>query len=353
MTWDLIVIGAGMGGLAAATHAARAGWRVLILDRSDSPPGGATAVAAGMLAPLAEAHDMPDEVLVDAIESAQRYPAFLGALGIDSEEVGYLSSGTLLVGADRDQLGELVQLQRFHARLGVAAERITVAEALRREPGLNPRISGALWCPDDHSIQPVLLAHALLRAAQRAGATVRSGTNVHAIRSEGHWVVEAEDIEFESARVLVAAGAASASLLAPWADLGLRPVKGQLIRLRGEALLTRVVRSTRAYLVPRGSDLIVGASEEEMGWDERALAGVTLDLLYEAWRLIPGVYDLEVVGTRVGHRPSTRGGRPFVGELPGAEGLYASVGHHRHGVLLAPWTASELARAWGLARVNA
>ena len=116
---------------------------------------------------------------------------------------------------------------------------------------------------------------------------------------------------------------------------------GQVLHLRGERLLSGGVRTPRVYLVPRGDVLVIGASEEEVGEHAAPLAGITMDLLYEAWRPLPGVYALELAEMRVGHRPSSRAGRPLVEGL--GDGLFVAAGHHRHGVLLAAWTADRMA----------
>lgn len=354
--WDLIVAGGGVIGLGAAFSAASAGWRVLVLEASEQAPSGASAVAAGMLAPLAEAHDMPDDLVRAAIESAEAYASFIGAVERHGGPAGFVDRGTLLVAADRDQAGDLEQLRRSHARLGVAAEPLSIRELLRREPRISPRVAGALWCPDDHAVSPLALGRALVLAIEALGGEVRTGLCVTEIEAGEGWQVRADGVDGEivvrSDRVLIAAGLKSQALLGTALDLGLRPVKGQVLHLVGERLIDRVVRTPKVYLVPREDRLVVGASEEEMGEHAAPLAGVTLELLYEAWRTLPGIYDLELDRIVVGHRPSTRDGRPVIGEVPERPGLFVAAGHHRHGVLLVPWTAERLAKLWGLPRAG-
>lgn len=315
---------------------------VLVVDRA-RPAAGASGVAAGMLAPLAEAHDMPDDLLAIGVESARLYLDFVRRVGEHGGETGFLARGTLLVAADRDQAGDLDQLERAHGRLGLAAERLTVREVIRREPRISPRIAGGLWCPEDHAVDPVVLCAALVRAIEAFGGEVRTGVEVREI-VHGEAVTGVrlgDETELEARRVVVAAGLRSAPLLAPFVDCAMRPVKGQVLVLRGEPLISRVVRNPRVYLVPRGERLVVGASEEELGSHDQPLAGVTMDLLYEAWRTVPGVYELDLERIVVGHRPSTRDGRPVVGPV-GPDGLWAATGHHRHGILLAPWTGKRV-----------
>ncbi|MFK7927868.1 MAG: glycine oxidase ThiO [Myxococcota bacterium] len=348
---DLLVVGAGIIGLSCAFEAASRGMRVRVLDRG-SPGAGASGVAAGMLAPLAEAHDMPDEWVRIGVQSAELYGGFIERVEVMGGPAGFLSRGTLLVAADRDQARDLDQLERAHERLGMAAERISIREVIRREPALSPRVAGALWCADDHAVNPAELCAALVRAIRALGGTIETGVHVEGVSSEGPGlgvrVVGAKvDTPRLARRVLVAAGLHSAEVLPielrSELDMGLRPVKGQVLILKGDPLISRVVRTPRVYLVPRGNRLVVGASEEEVGHHSEPLAGVTMDLLYEAWRTVPGVYELELEQIVVGHRPSTRDGCPVVRPV-GPEGLFVATGHHRHGILLAPWTAHVFAQ---------
>jgi glycine oxidase len=142
---------------------------------------------------------------------------------------------------------------------------------------------------------------------------------------------------------VLAAGVWSEDVEALVSPLGLRPVKGQVVRLTGPELIRHVVRSPDVYLVPRrGGELLVGATMEEQGLDALPTAGAVLDLLREAWRLLPGVYDLAVTELSVGFRPAVRDHRPVIGRTT-TPGLYVAIGHFRNGVLLAPATAHHLA----------
>ena len=116
-----------------------------------------------------------------------------------------------------------------------------------------------------------------------------------------------------------------------------------MVRLGGPELLRHVVRSPDVYLVPRrGGELLLGATMEEQGLDALPTAGAVLDLLREAWRILPGLYDLAVTELSVGFRPAVRDHRPVIGAAT-TRGLYVATGHFRNGVLLAPATAHYLA----------
>jgi glycine oxidase len=346
---EVIVVGGGVVGLAVAYELARRGREVLVLDRDDLP-GVATRAAAGMLAPTSEA-DLTDRVMVGLeLDSLARYPEFVATLeGLTGESCGYRTEGTLWVALDRDQDGELERLASMQRAKGLAARRLTPAEVVDREPHVSGRIVAGLLAPGDHQVDPRALARALAAAIARLGGRVAVGCRVtrveHAAgRVEGvTGVTDLEPFEVRADVVVLAAGVWSEEVTAPTPPLGLRPVKGQLVRVTGPELVRHIVRSPDVYLVPRrGGELLIGATMEEQGLDAMPTAGAVLDLLREAWRLLPAVYDLAVAEISVGFRPAVRDHQPVIGAT-GTGGLYVATGHFRNGVLLAPTTAHYLA----------
>ncbi|MGI8513181.1 MAG: glycine oxidase ThiO [Solirubrobacteraceae bacterium] len=347
---DLVVVGAGVIGLAAAREGARRGLRVTVLDRGE-PGSGTTAVAAGMLAPVSEAAAGEDALLALNLASAARYPAWVAALEAESGcDAGYRACGTLLVARDSDQAEALLRELALRADLGLPVERLAPSEARRREPALAPSVRLALSVPEDHAVEPLALIGALRAAVTRAGGEVRAGAEVTEALVAGGCVTGVRLAGGDTVRagaVLVAAGPWSSELggLPADARLPVRPVKGQLLHLRdpaGPGLLERVLRTEEAYLVPRGDGrYVLGASVEERGWDTSITARPIFELLREAIAVVPGIAELEVQRALAGLRPGTPDNAPAIG--PGAlPGLFWATGHHRHGVLLAPVTA-ELA----------
>jgi glycine oxidase len=342
-------VGGGIVGLAVAYELARRGRRVLVLDRDDLP-GVATRAAAGMLAPTSEA-DLTDPAVVPfELDSLRRYPGFVGGVEtLAGRACGYRTEGTLWVALDRDQAGELERLAAFQRAKGFLAEPLTPDAVLAREPRLSGRVISGLLVEGDHQVDPRALAGALEAAVEALGGRVARGVRVRRVEHAAGRVrgvsgtAGAGPAGVACEVVVLAAGAWAGEIAAPLPPLGLRPVKGQLVRLRGPALVRHVVRTPDVYLVPRrDGELLVGATMEEQGFDPTATAGAAMDLLREAWRLLPGIYELGWSELSVGFRPAVRDHRPVIGRA-GVDGLFVATGHHRNGVLLAPATAHHLA----------
>jgi glycine oxidase len=352
-SFDVIVIGGGVIGLAAAWRLAERGASVIVLERGRAG-SGTSHVAAGMLAPVAEADPFEQPLLRLGIEGAEDYPRFISELreraGIDP---GYLRCGTVMVARDRDEAESLEREHQVRRRLGLEVSRLRPSQARRLEPALAPTLRGALELPDDHAIDPRRLTSALAEAVRRSGARVREGAEVKALEldhDEVRGVRLASGERVDSGAVVIAAGVWSGQLRGVPDELlvPLRPVKGQILRLHdptGPGLLTRVVRMPPTYVVPRGDGrYVVGATMEERGFETTVTAGATFELLRDAIELVPGVSELVLDELSAGLRPGTPDNAPVIG--PGlADGLFWATGHYRHGILLASKTAELIAGA--------
>jgi len=337
-SYDVAIVGGGVVGLAVAWRARARGLTVVVLDRGEL--GAATSrVAAGMLAPVAEADAGERPLLELGLRSAQRWPAFAQELTeLTGVDLDYRTRGTLLLARDRDEAEALERERDLRARLGLRVEALLPSAARRLEPSLAPTLRGALHLPDDHAVDPRLVCAALARAAEKAGAVLRPG-------------VEVRDLDaLPAEQVVVAAG--------PWseafgAEARVRPVKGQSLRLRdpsGPGLIDRVVRWDGGYLVPRGDGrYVLGATTEERGFETAVTAGAVYELLRDAGELVPGVHELEVEEAIAGLRPGTPDNAPILGRSAADPRVVWATGHYRNGILLAPVTAdivvAELAGA--------
>jgi glycine oxidase len=347
------VAGGGAIGLAVAWRAAQRGLRVTVLERG-APGSGASAVAAGMLAPITEASSVEPQLLDLGLASAAAYPAFVEELQEASEiDPGYLRCGSLLVARDSDEADALERELELRRGLGLDVTRLRPSEARRREPALSPTIRLALEIPEDHAIDPRCLTAALAEACRHAGVALQAGVEVTAITLDSDRVGGvrlADGGTLQADHVVIAAGAWAGLVegIPEIARIAVRPVKGQILRLHdpaGAGLLNRVLRMAGGYLVPRGDGrYVLGATMEERGFDTTVTAGAAFELLREAIELVPGTDELVVDELSAGLRPATGDNLPAVG--PGAiPGLHWATGHHRNGILLTPVTAEIAAAA--------
>ncbi len=347
-TVDVAIAGGGLVGLGIAWRCAQRGLSVAVVD--EAPGTGASHAAAGMLAPVAEAGYGEEQLLALCRASLARFPAFVAeverASGID---VGLRTVGTSVVGFDADDMVALDVLHSFQRELGLSAERVTAREARRREPALTPRLRGALHIAGDHSVDARALHAALGAVAEAAGVRMVRSTAAALWVRHGHaaGLELAPGARLAARTVVLALGARSATLPGV-PPLPVRPVKGQILRMRGASGLLggtvrALVRGRQVYLVPcAGGHLIVGATVEEKGFDDTVTAGGVHDLLRDAIEVVPGVTELELVETLARPRPGTPDNAPILGPST-MPGLVLACGHYRSGVLLTPVTADAIA----------
>jgi glycine oxidase len=347
-TYDAIVIGAGVIGLACAWRAAQRGLRVCVVER-DRAGAGATGVAAGMLAPVGEATWGEEALLALALASARDWPDFAGDLERDSgEESSYAALGALHVALDRDEAAELRRRYELHLSLGLGSEWLAASKCRELEPGLAPSCAGGLLASEEAAVDPRVLLNALAGALRERGGELIEGVEVIGLESIGGAVSGvrlAGGESIEAPTVVVAAGAWSrAEWLPEQARPQVRPVKGEIVTLRGSGapVCERIVAGERFYAVPRADGrLVVGATVEERGFDMTVTAGGVHELLRESYRALPDVAELELVETSAGLRPGSPDNAPLIGAA--GDGLILATGHYRNGVLLAPATAEAVA----------
>jgi glycine oxidase len=360
--FDAVFVGGGVIGLASAWRAARRGARVCVLERAE-PPAGATNVAAGMLAPVGELTFGERELLELALESAARWPGFAAEVEeAGGGATGFERCGALHVALDRDEAGDLRRKHDLQLELGLEAEWLTPTACRALEPGLVPNFAGGVLAGSEASVDPRALAGALAAALREAGGELRTGTEVVdglwdgerlvGVRTAPSAVTRPGDDLLQTVHadaVVLCNGAWSG--VTPWlpeeARPPVRPVKGETVELRPRAgdgaPASRIVASERVYLVPRPDGrLIVGATQEERGFDTVVTAGGVHELLREAYRVLPDVAEMEFFGTVAGLRPGTPDNRPLIGR-GAVQGLVLATGHFRNGILLAPLTGEIVA----------
>jgi glycine oxidase len=349
---QIVVVGAGAIGQASAYRLAQAGHCVRVVDSSGTR--GASWAAAGMLAPVSEASfgeaaltRLTVAAVADFVELADELADELaGTASGDTAEldVGLRREGTLVVAFNADDKAALDRLSEYRSSLGLATTRLTGSAVRAHEPYLASTVRAGVLAEDDLSVDNRRYLGVLTAAGERAGVQtiagtvqelVRSGDRVRGVRLDS-------GAELACDVVVLCAGARSQQLL----QLGVQPVKGQIIRLsvpgRLGVVLTRtvrgLVRGSEVYLVPRaGGELVVGATSEQQGYDTAVTAGGVYELLRNAYELLPISSEFEFVEARAGSRPGTADNGPLVGEYE--PGLLIATGHYRNGILLSAMTA--------------
>jgi glycine oxidase len=339
----VLVVGAGIIGLACARELARFGARVEVVERRHSG-AEASSAAAGMLSPLAEAPGPGP--FFDACRAARDAWAFF-RVELEEEsglDVDYDDSGALLAAIDAGDEEELWRIQQAARQLGEPAEEADLAEVRERVPALSPKARRVLLLRGEHRVDNVKVCAALARATERAGATLSTGCEVQRVEAGASGVrVEGSGWRREADALVLAAGAWSARLpgLPP---LPVRPVRGQMLLLGGVDWAWKgIVRGPHHYTVRRGlTGLLVGSTVEEAGFACHTTVEGLEQLFSFTHSLLPGLAGARVETNWAGLRPGTPDDLPLIGRL-GALPVVAATGHYRNGILLAPWTARQVA----------
>ena len=322
----LAVIGGGVIGLAVARRAAQDGWAVRVHRSTER---GASWVAGGMLAPHSEGWPGEERLLQIGLASLQLWNSgFLD--GLPAEVV--TAKGSLVVAVDRADAADLKTVADWLSAQGHPVTPTTSARDV--EPLLAQGIRHGFVADTELAVDNRLVVDALAAHCDRLG--VRWAPAV------------AELSEADDADAVVIANGIDAPAL--WPGLAVRPVKGEVLRLRWRRgcmpMPQRVIRARvhgrQVYLVPRHDGVVVGATQYEHGRDTAPTVGGVRDLLDDACAVLPALGEYEFAECAAGLRPMTPDNLPIVGRLD--ERTLVATGHGRSGFLLAPWTAEAVAR---------
>lgn len=310
---------------------------------------GATQASAGVLAPYIEAAEA-SPLLDLTVRSLALYDEFVARAAADSGlPIPYRRTGTLDVALDERDLHELEASAAVLRRRNVHALLLDAAAVRREEPHIGDGAVGALLIEEHGYVAAADLTRALAESARKHGAQLLGTGPIRRIaRRDGQLILDSPGGTLRGDSVVLAAGSWSGQIALDGVEAPpVRPVRGQLLALgwRGSPL-RRVTWSSRCYMVPwEDGTLLVGATVEEAGFDERATAAGVRDLLEAACELVPHAWSAGFTAARVGLRPATPDGLPILGESSIMPGLFYATGHYRNGVLLAPLTAALIADA--------
>jgi glycine oxidase len=330
-------------GLSIAFALARAGMRPTVLDRRDLGREASWA-GAGLIPPVAAKRSHQPLVALRSWSSAL-YPSWAEDLNDETGiETGYRRTGGVDVAWTDLEAQELQATAGRWRAEGIAYERLAPADVARVEPALNPELKVVYYLPDRAQVRNPWLLRALMAAVTRRGGRLMPWNRVEGFRARNGRVtaVKTSVCDLPCATVVVAAGAWSGPLLEPLGvDAPTPPFKGQIVLLRGERpLVRRIIEHGKNYLVPRDDGrVLVGATEENVGFDSVPTSEATRSLFHLAVRLCPVLSAAEVEATWAGLRPGSCDYKPYIGKAPGFENVIVASGHKRAGLQLAPATA--------------
>jgi glycine oxidase len=343
---DVVIVGAGLIGLAIAFELSERGATVRVFDTAE-PGRAASWAGAGMLAPFTEEVDDPPFLDLCA-SSLAAYPQFVErvreASGLDPK---LRLDGILNAAFDEDGLARATTRVCDLQTAGVACNLLDRKQTLALEPSLGGNVLGATLVRCEGSVDNRRLGRALLAACVARGVLVAEVEAVSVECDARRVLGVRSDRGFAAASVVVNACGAWASQLdgvPPLCRPPVEPYKGQMLAL---AVPNGLVRHTTwvpgAYLVPRDDGrLLVGATVERAGFDTRVTAEGMHELLSAVLAAAPSLGGFSVAETWAGLRPGTPDGRPFLGPTS-LDGLHLATGHFRNGILLAPATATMVA----------
>ena len=345
----VIVVGAGIAGLAIGWRMAQAGADIEIYDRGLAGRG-ATWAAAGMIAPGAELNEESNELARFARLSRAAWPAFAAELETESGfSIGYSEPGSLITALDETRAQVLQQRADELSSSNIHAEWLPSTALLAGEPTLSPALHGALYIPGDAQVDNRLTGEALRLALARRHVAVQENTEIREMLIEAGRVrgVICAGGAVSADAVIVASGAWLNAFGSPAVELPpVSPVKGQMVAVQppdGTSLPKHLLWGENGYLVSRRGRVLIGATVEDAGFDTSVSSEARSQLVAAAARIVPALSGWRISEMWAGLRPRTPDGAPVIGAC-GVEGLYVAGGQFRNGILFAPSVADAVRR---------
>ncbi|MGE3536896.1 MAG: glycine oxidase ThiO [Candidatus Tectimicrobiota bacterium] len=343
-TSDVIIIGGGIIGLSVAYALQRADLRVTLVERGVVGREASWA-AAGYLSFQGDS-TQPGARLELMRTSRLLYDGWLEALAEFSvADTGFWRCGLLEVCLSEAEVRAAQERLAWQRAAGYAIEWLEAPAVRARQPHLAAElpVHGGLWLPEVAQVRPPRLLKALTEAVLRLGVRVREYAPVVGLTRSGDQVTGvtlASGEPLAAPLVVNAAGSWAAQVAPEMARLPVKPVKGTVVLLEMAAPPTReLLVTSRGSMYPRQDNkLLLGATLEDDGFDQRVKVAAVSQLMQQATALVPGVQQATLVTAWTGLRPFSHDNLPYLGPIPGLRGAYAAAGHFRNGILLAPIT---------------
>ena len=353
---DVVVVGGGVVGTAIAYFSARAGMSCTLLEKGVIGSGASNA-ASGVLSPSPGDGDYARFSRRSLELFHELSPKLKDEAGVDIE---LEECGELVLALDEGDVISLQGLRRQLAALGADARWVEADDLVRMEPSVNPAVMGAIYEPDVCRVNNQRLSDALANAAGRQGAAIKQGVEVIGLLLDGGRIagVNTNEGPVQAGSVVLAAGAWT-GLMDRWlygddspsaaGQPMVKPVRGVNLNLRPrQGGINSVIHGSWGLLVPRNDgSVIVGATVEEVGFDNRVTAGNVYSILGLGAELVPSLRDADLNWGLAGLRPGSADAVPVIGPLPEYDNVYLASGHFRNGILLSLATGEAIAGMLG------
>jgi glycine oxidase len=336
---DVAIVGGGIIGLTAAVYLAEAGRRVVVFDRAEV--GREASWAGAGIIPPGDPATARDPIDVLRSIGSVRLPDFAAALTRNTgQETGYRRNGGIEFLSLADEYAvPLWEQQRLRFEV------LDPSRLSQFEPHLRPPAETAYYLPDMAQVRNPWYLRAITAEAVGLGVRLETGCPVEDVHPR-QGVRLADGRTVSAGQYVIAAGAWAGHLLNRLGcELPVRPVRGQIVLYRQVSpTVTRTLILGKEYIVPRGDGrVLIGSTEEpDAGFENQTTVDGQLALQRFATSLVPGLITASVEAGWAGLRPGSVDGRPYIGPVPGVEGVFAAVGHFRAGVQLSIGTADLL-----------
>lgn len=345
-SYDVLIVGGGIVGIACARECARGGMRVALIERAVIG-GGATAEGMGHIVVM----DDSEAQFALTHYSQQLWQELANEWPATAE---YEQCGTLWVAADDEEMAEVDRKREFYGARGITSEVLDAQQLAEAEPHLRPGLAGGLFVPSDGVSYPPCAAGYLLAEAQRHGAQLLLGKTVAALKADG---VQLSDGTFLAARFIVNATGSWSPELTPGIDVQKR--KGHLVItdrypgfVRHQLIELGYLKSAHSHnsasvafnAQPRKTGQILIGSSRQFGVTSRDVDPPMLAwMLRRAAEYMPEITQLSAIRVWTGFRAATSDHLPLIGPYPGSDSLYLATGHEGLGITTSLGTGRLLA----------
>jgi glycine oxidase len=347
----VLIIGGGIIGLSIAWRLIGIGKKVVVVDKRNLGKEASWA-AAGMLSGRLDLKPSEKRLLPIFEKSHHAWPKFAKELENKSgKRIGYRKEGTLMIACDINEEQKLKNNYNFLKNNNIHVSWLSGNKIREKEPYVSNNVLSGFFSPEDHHVNNRYILDALITILKKNknNCIFKENTEVEKIITDKDQVigVQTRNETIKTKEIIICSGAWTNKIKnIEIKEVPIRPVKGQMVCLKmpkNISLLKHILWRENVYLVPRdNSDLIIGATEEEMGFDKSLTAGGIYNLLKIAREALPAIENLSIVESWAGLRPATRDEAPIIGPSKKIKGLIYATGHHRNGILLAPLTSNVI-----------